>query len=86
MEEKQIKAICDWPEPQSVRNIQVFLGFANFYQQFIQGFSRLAAPLTSILKKTLAVSPIASVEVENRNSEKGGQGVQVEDQSEKEPI
>ncbi len=32
MEEKQIKAVRDWPEPQSVRDIQVFLGFANFYR------------------------------------------------------
>ncbi len=31
MEEKQIKAIRDWPEPQSVRDILFFLGFANFY-------------------------------------------------------
>ena len=36
----------------SVRNIQVFLGFANFYQHFIQQFSKIAAPLTSILKTT----------------------------------
>ncbi len=31
MEEEQIKAVRDWPKPQSVRDIQVFLGFANFY-------------------------------------------------------
>ncbi len=31
MEEKQIKAVHDWPEPQSICDIQVFLGFANFY-------------------------------------------------------
>ncbi len=31
MEEEQIKAVCDWPKPQSVRDIQIFLGFANFY-------------------------------------------------------
>ncbi len=35
IEEKQIKAIRDWPEPQLVCDIQVFLGFANFYWQFI---------------------------------------------------
>ncbi len=35
IEKEQIKAVCDWPEPHSVRDIQVFLGFANFYQQFI---------------------------------------------------
>ncbi len=46
IEEEQIKVVRDWPEPQSICNIQVFLGFANFYRRFIQGFSRLAAPLT----------------------------------------
>ncbi len=35
MEEDRIKAIRDWPEPQSVDDTQVFFGFANFYQQFI---------------------------------------------------
>ncbi len=51
MEEERIKAVCNWPEPQSVRDIQVFLGFANFFRRFIQGFSRLAASLTSMLKQ-----------------------------------
>ncbi len=32
MEEGRIKAVRDWPEPQSVRDILVFLGFANFYR------------------------------------------------------
>ena len=50
MEDERIEAVKQWPEPQSVRDIQVFLGFANFYQRFIQGFSRIAAPLTSMLK------------------------------------
>ena len=39
-----------WPEPKSVQDIQVFLGFANFYRQFIQKFRRIAVPLTSMLK------------------------------------
>ena len=50
MEDKKIEAVKQWPEPQSIRDIQVFLRFANFYRQFIQGFSRIAVPLTSILK------------------------------------
>ena len=50
MEDKRIETVKRWPEPQSVRDIQVFLGFANFYRRFIQGFSRIAAPLTSMLK------------------------------------
>ena len=52
MEDEKIKAVKQWPEPKSVKDIQVFLGFANFYWQFIQGFSCIAAPLTSMLKTT----------------------------------
>ena len=52
MKVKRVKVVKDWPEPNSVCNIQVFLSFANFYWQFIQGFSRIAASFTSILKMT----------------------------------
>ena len=52
MEAKRIEVVKDWPEPKSVRNIQIFLGFANFYRRFIQSFSRIAALLTLILKTT----------------------------------
>ena len=50
IEDERIEAVKQWPEPQSVRDIQVFLGFANFYWRFIQGFSQIAAPLTLMLK------------------------------------
>ena len=50
MEEERIDAVKNWPEPKSVYDIQVFLGFANFYYRFIQGFSRIAAPLTFMLR------------------------------------
>ena len=40
----------NWPEPKSNCDIQVFLDFANLYHRFIQGISRIAAPLTSMLK------------------------------------
>ena len=49
--------IRKWPELKSVRDILVFLGFANFYWQFIQGFSRIAALFTSILKTTNEPAP-----------------------------
>ena len=35
MEEKKIEAVKDWSEPQSIKDIQIFLGFANFYKRFI---------------------------------------------------
>ena len=41
-----------WSEPKSIRDIQVFLGFANFYRRFIQVFSRIATSLISTLITT----------------------------------
>ena len=38
----------------------MFLGFANFYQRFIQGFSRIAVPFTSILKTMTGTPPKAA--------------------------
>ena len=46
----------------------------------------MAVPLTSILKTTPAADLAASVEVRDENPEKGGQGVQGENQGEKEPV
>ena len=50
MKDERIKAVKRWPKSQSIQDIQVFLGFANFYWRFIQVFSRIAAPLSSMLK------------------------------------
>ena len=68
MEDERIEAVKNWPEPKSVKNIQVFLGFANFYRRFIQDFSKIARPLTSMLKTTrsaenLSLSMAEDVEV-----------------------
>ena len=57
MEAKRMEVVKEWPKPKSVQDIQVFLPFANFYWQFIQGFSRIAASLTSILKTTNEPAP-----------------------------
>ena len=50
MEKSRIDAIESWPVPTSFREIQVFLGFANFYRRFIYRYSHHAAPLTSLLR------------------------------------
>ena len=54
MEAEQIEVIRKWPELKLVRDIQVFLGFANFYCRFIKGFSKIATLLTSMLKTTMS--------------------------------
>ena len=47
----KIESIKDWPIPQTVKDVQSFLGLANYYRRFIKGFSQLAAPLTELTKK-----------------------------------
>ena len=51
MAESKIKAILDWPEPRKVRDIQSFLGFANFYRRFIHNYSEIVLPLTHLTRK-----------------------------------
>ena len=50
MKDKRIEEVKNWPKPKSVCDIQVFLGFANFYWRFMQGFNKIAKPLTLMLK------------------------------------
>ena len=52
IKDEKIEAVRNWSELKSIQDIQVFIGFANFYQQFIQEFSRILVPLISILKMT----------------------------------
>jgi Reverse transcriptase (RNA-dependent DNA polymerase) len=51
MDLAKVDAVLAWPVPQSSHDIQVFLGFANFYRRFIKGFSRIVTPITALLKK-----------------------------------
>ena len=46
MGQDKVQTIQDWPEPQKVHDIQSFLGFANFYRQFIHSYSDIKVPLT----------------------------------------
>jgi hypothetical protein len=48
---ERVRTIQDWPLPASVRDIRVFVGFMNYYRRFIEGFSRIVLPLTSLTKK-----------------------------------
>ena len=50
MDPKRIQMIKEWPKPKTYREVQVFLGFVNFYRRFIYRYSKIVAPLTSLLK------------------------------------
>ena len=48
--EKVTKAV-DWATPQTIKNIQEFLGFINFYKRFIHNFNNIARPMFRLLSK-----------------------------------
>ena len=47
MDPAKAAAILDWPIPKTVKEVQSFLGFSNFYKKFILHYSSLTSPLTS---------------------------------------
>jgi hypothetical protein len=53
MDPAKVKVIQDWPEPQKVKDIQSFLGFANFYRQYIHNYSDIVVPLTCLTQKNI---------------------------------
>jgi hypothetical protein len=53
MDQAKVTAVLGWPIPTTVKEVQAFLGFANFYCQFIAGYSKVAQPLTELTRKDL---------------------------------
>jgi hypothetical protein len=51
MSPEKIKAVLEWKAPTNVKEVQSFLGFANFYRRFIKNYSAIASPLTELTKK-----------------------------------
>jgi len=51
MEEGKIKGVLEWPTPKDVKDVQKFLGLANYYRRFIEGFASIARLLHDIVKK-----------------------------------
>jgi len=51
MEEEKVKGVMEWPTPKCVKDVQKFLGLANYYRRFIEGFASIARPLHDMVKK-----------------------------------
>jgi len=51
MKEEKVKAIKEWKIPTKVKDVESFLGFANFYRRFIKNFSHIVVPLNRLKGK-----------------------------------
>ena len=51
MDPTKLAGVTEWPAPTKVKQVQAFLGFANFYRRFIKDFAKHAKPLTTLTKK-----------------------------------
>ena len=51
MSTTKVDAVLSWKAPNSLTEVQSFLGFANFYRRFIKDYFKVARPLTELMKK-----------------------------------
>ena len=49
VDDDKIQSIREWPIPRTVEHLRSFLGLAGYYRRFVQGFSRIAAPLHALI-------------------------------------
>ena len=51
MQEEKIAEVLEWPKPKMVKEVQKFLGLANYYRQFVKDFSKIAKPMHKLIRK-----------------------------------
>ena len=51
MKNEKVKAVKEWKTPTKIKEVESFLEFVNFYQQFIKNFSHIARPLNELKGK-----------------------------------
>ena len=57
----KVDTILQWQRPKNVMEIHNFLGLAGYYRRFIEGFSRIVAPLTRLTRKDVSLSGMVIV-------------------------
>ena len=47
----KVEAVLNWPQPKNVTEIRSFLGLAGYYRRFVEGFAKIANPMTALTRK-----------------------------------
>jgi hypothetical protein len=63
----KVRDVLNWSPPKNVPEIRSFLGLAGYYHRFIEGFSKIVKPLTTLLEKVRILSGMRSVRLVLRN-------------------
>ena len=48
---EKVKAIMDWPMPKNAHEVRSFMGLAGYYRRFVEGFSKIVKPITTLQRK-----------------------------------
>ena len=51
MQKEKVEGVLNWPMLRNIKEVQKFLGLANYYRQFIKDFVKLVAPLHVLFRK-----------------------------------
>jgi len=51
IQKEKVEGVLNWPAPRNIKEVQKFLGLANYYRRFIKDFSKIAAPLHVLVRK-----------------------------------
>jgi hypothetical protein len=51
---EKVKAIMEWPVPKNSHEERSFMGLAGYYQRFMEGFSKIAKPITTLQHKRVS--------------------------------
>lgn len=53
VQQHKVKAVTEWPQPRTVRDVRAFLGLTGYYRKFIPRYGAIAAPLTDLTKSSV---------------------------------
>ena len=51
MEKEKVQGVIEWPVPRNMKDVQKFLGLANYYRQFVKDFATITKPLHKMIRK-----------------------------------